>query len=138
MSIDLRNDVFVPVLARVKKRVESLRSLKRFQRTGIEGWFKVEIVAALDKKVKAIHNKGPDLEFEDGTKLELKAATNFDRGWFLEPLRKYRAPCLFLGNAPGLSRLTATDSGEFEVVGSDVFPDGFGGEWIIGLVKPRR
>jgi len=37
MSIDLRNDVFVPVLARVKKRVESLRSLKRFQRTGIEG-----------------------------------------------------------------------------------------------------
>ena len=28
----------------------------------------MEIVAALDKKVKAIHNKGPDLEFEDGTK----------------------------------------------------------------------
>lgn len=135
MAIDLRNDVFVPVLARMRKRVESLRGIERFQRTGIEGWFKVEIVAVLGNRVKAIHNRGPDLEFEDGTKLELKAATNFAKAWFLEPLRKYGVPCLFLGNGAGLTGFTATDSGNFEVVGWDVLCEG---EWTIGLVKPRR
>ena len=135
MAIDLRNDVFVPVLARMRKRVESLRGIKRFQRTGIEGWFKVEIVAALGNRVKAIHNRGPDLEFEDGTKVELKAATNFHSAWLLQPISKYGVPCLFLGDGTGRTALTAASSDDFEVVGCDVFSDG---EWIIGLVKPRR
>ncbi len=135
MAIDLRNEIFVPVLARIRKRVESLRSIKRFQRTGIEGWFKVEIVAALGNKVKAIRNRGPDLEFEDGTKIELKAATDFNMSWFLQPISKYGVPCLFLGDGTGRTGLTAASSDDFEVVGCEVLSDG---EWIIGLVKPRR
>ena len=136
MAIDLRNDVFVPVLARMRKRVESLHNIKRFPRTGIEGWFKVEIVAVLGNKVKALRNKGPDLEFEDGTKVELKAATDFNKAYFiLEPIRKYGVPCLFLGDGTGQTGFTPASSDDFEVVGCEVFSDG---EWIIGLVKPRR
>lgn len=46
----LRSVVFTPVLARVKMRAESLREVKRFPRTGIEGWLKVEVVAALGRE----------------------------------------------------------------------------------------
>jgi len=134
MAIDLRNDVFLPVLAQMRERAESLRNIKRFPRTGIEAWFKVEIVAVLGNKVKALRNKGPDLEFEDGTKVELKAATDFNKSYFiLEPIRKYGVPCLFLGDGTGLPEFTPASSDDFEVVGWEVFSDG---EWIIGLVKP--
>jgi len=68
LGIDLRTEVFLPVVARVKERAESLGNVKRFPRTGIEGWFKVEIVAVLGKKVRSLRNKGPDLVIEDGTK----------------------------------------------------------------------
>jgi hypothetical protein len=143
LAIDLRNDVFAPVLARVKERVESLGDIKRFRRTGIEGWFKVEVVAALGKKkVRALQNKGPDLVIEDGTpsgmKLELKAATNFDRAWFLGPIRKYGTPCLFLGDGTGRTGFKAAAKDHFEVVGAEVFLDKSGGKWIMGLVRPRR
>jgi hypothetical protein len=125
----------------MKERAESLGNVKRFPRAGIEGWFKVEIVAALGKKVKALQNKGPDLVIEDGTqsgmKLELKAATNFDMAWFLGPIRKYSTPCLFLGAGEGRTGLKASGSDDFEVVASEVFLDGLGGEWLVGLVAPR-
>ena len=142
MAIDLRNDVFAPVLARMKARAESLGYVKHFPRTGIEGWFKVEVVAALGKKVLALQNKGPDLVIEDGTqsgmKLELKAATNFDRAWFLDAIRKYGTPCLFLGDGTGRTGFKAAAKDNFEVVGAEVFLDKSGGKWIMGLVKPRR
>ena len=32
---------------------------------GIEGWFKVEVVAALGDRVQRLCNKGPDLELGD-------------------------------------------------------------------------
>jgi len=148
LAIDLRNEVFAPVLARMKKRAESLGNVKRFPRAGIEGWFKVEVVAALGMKVKALKNKGPDLVIEDGTQsgmeLELKAATNFDRAWFLGPIRKYGTPCLFLGDGTDRTGFKAAAKDNFEVVGAEVFLDKSkdksksGGKWIMGLVKPRR
>jgi len=141
LAIDLRNEVFAPVLARIKERAESLGNVKRFPRAGIEGWFKVEVVAALGQKVRALQNKGPDLVIEDGTQsglnLELKAATNYDRAWFLDAIRKYGTPCLFLGDGTGRTGLNASDSDNFDVVASEVFLDGLGGKWLVGLVAPR-
>ena len=143
MGIDLRKEVFVPVLARMKKRAESLGNMKRFRNSGIEGWFKVEIVAVLGEKVRSLQNKGPDLVIEDGTKdgteVELKAATNFGRTWMiLDPIRKFGTPCLFLGDGTGRRGFKASAKDDFEVVGSEVFRDGLGGDWIIGLAKPRQ
>ena len=83
-------------------RAGDLLEVKRFLRTGIEAWLKVQVVAALGERVRKLCNEGPDLLLDDGTdagtRLELKAGTNFDRGYFLQPLTKYGAPCLFLGD----------------------------------------
>jgi len=136
MTIDLKNDVFAPVLARVKKRRALLRNMKRFPNSGIEGWFKVEIIAVLGDRVEALKNKGPDLLLKDGTKVELKAGTNFSRAWFVEPIRKYDVPCLFLGDGTGQTEFPITSRDDFEVVGCQVFSDG-SGEWMISLLKPR-
>ncbi len=136
MDTDLKNDIFVPVLARMRERAESLHNIKRFPRTGIEAWFKVEIVAVLGNKVKALQNKGPDLKFEDGTEVELKGATDFNKTWLIvEPIRKYGVPCLFLGDGKGQTEDTPPSGDDFEVVGWKLFS---GGEWIIGLVKPSQ
>ncbi len=139
--MDLRNDVFLPVLARVSERAESLGHVKRFPRAGIEGWLKVEVVAALDRKVRSLRNKGPDPVLEDGTRdgmpLELKAATNFDPAWYLDPMRKYGTPCLFLGDGAGQAELKPAGRDDFDVLGLEVFPDALGGKWALGLVKPK-
>jgi hypothetical protein len=137
MGLDLRSVVFVPVLAQMKMRAGSLRNVKRFKRCGIEGWFKVEVVAALGERVLAICNKDPDLLLSDRTGLELKAATDFNRGYFLEPLKKYRAPCLFLGDGSRHKSFPTSGDDDFEVIGYEVFSDG-AGQWAVGLVSPGR
>ena len=101
--INLKKDVFQKVALRIKHNADSLRNIKRFPRTGIEGWFKVEIVAALGKTIRSINNKGPDITLEDGSdegmKIEIKAATDFNPTWcFIDPIRKYGCPSLFLNS----------------------------------------
>jgi hypothetical protein len=81
MALDLRQDIFQPVVARVAKRQDSLADIMRFSYSGIEGWFKVEIVAALGDKVHKLQNKRADLKLWDGTEVEIKAATNFSKYW---------------------------------------------------------
>lgn len=141
IGLDLRSVVFTPVLAQMKKRAGSLRNVKRFPRTGIEGWFKVEVVTALGERVRKLCNKGADLLLDDGTDagtgLELKAATDFNRGYFLEPLKKYGVPCLFLGDGSKYQRFSTSDHEDFEVIGYEVFSDG-AGQWALGLVSPRQ
>ena len=141
MGLDLRSVVFDPVLARMKMRAADLRNVKRFKRTGIEAWFKVQVVAALGERVRKLCNEGPDLLLDDGTDagtgLELKAATNFDRAYFLQPLKKYGAPCLFLGDGSRKKSFPTSDHDDFEVIGCEVFSDG-AGQWIVGLLSPRQ
>jgi hypothetical protein len=140
MGLDLRSVVFAPVLARMKKRVGDLRNVKRFPRTGIEAWLKVQVVAALGERVRKLCNEGPDLLLDDGTDagtgLELKAATDFNRAYFLEPLTKYGIPCLFLGDGSRHESFPTSDHDDFEVIGYEVFSDGEG-QWVVGLVSPR-
>jgi len=141
LGFDLTRDVFLPVLKRVKERADSLVAVKRFPRSGIEGWFKVEIVAVLDSKVRALCNRGPDLVLEDGTcegmPIELKASTNFDKRYVVDPVTKYGCACLFLGDGTGRTGFEATSSEGFDVVRAEVFQDPAGGSWLMGLVKPR-
>jgi hypothetical protein len=141
MGLDLRSVVFAPVLARMKKRAGDLRNVKWFPRTGIEAWLKVQVVAALGERVRKLCNEGLDLLLDDGTDagtgLELKAATDFNRAYFLEPLTKYGIPCLFLGDGSRHERFPTSDHDDFEVIGYEVFSDGEG-QWVVGLVNPRQ
>jgi len=136
MSFDLKADVFEPVVERIIARRDSLVNVKPFPRTGIEGWFKVEIIAALEDMVKALQNKGPDLLLKDGTRIELKAATDFHKGFFAGPIRKYNVPSLFLGDGPDPTKLTSCADPAIEIVGYKVFSDGRN-DWLLGLVRPK-
>jgi hypothetical protein len=136
MNINLKTDVFEPVVTRIIERRDSLSNVKRFQRAGIEGWLKVEIVAALGNLVKSLQNKGPDLILKDGTKIELKAATDFNKSFFFEPIRKYGCACMFLGDGDKPEKLTNHGESDFEIVGFKVFSDGKN-KWLLGLIKPK-
>ena len=121
-------------------RAGDLLEVKRFPRTGIEAWLKVQVVAALGERVRKLSNEGPDLLLDDGTagtRLEFKAGTNFDRGYFLQPLTKYGAPCLFVGDGTRHESLRRGNHDDFEVIGYEFFSDG-ATQWVVGLVSPRQ
>lgn len=137
MALDLMQDIFQPVVARVRERGDSLCNIMRFKNSGIEGWFKVEIVAALGNKVCRIQNKEADLKFEDETEVEIKAATNFSKYWCVSyPLEKYRQPVLFLAGGANPGTLTRAKDHSFDIVACEGFSDGTN-DWLIGMVKPR-
>lgn len=84
-------------------RMDTLVSLKAHEKygVGIEGWFKVEIVRILNNTpytVERIRNEGPDLEFKDGWKIELKGATDFNADYFVKSL-KQNTRSLILGQS---------------------------------------
>ena len=136
MSLDLESDVFEPVAARIAERRDSLVNIKRFPKTGIEGWFKVEIVAALGSIVESLQNVGPDLVLADGTQIEIKAATDFHKGFFVDPIRKYGCPVLFLGDGTDPTKLTGCTEPDIDIVRHEVFSDGKN-KWLLGLVRAR-
>ena len=136
MSLDLMRDVFQPVFLRITERRDSLREVKRLTNVGIEGWFKVEIVAALGERVSKLNNKGPDLTLKDQTKIEIKAATNFAKSWcVIDPIKKYGFPVLFLADGSDTEKFTDADDA-FEVIGCEVVFDG-ANSWLLGMAKPK-
>ena len=134
--MDLEKDIFNPVAARIRQRADSLINIKRFPGTGIEGWLKVEVVAVLGQRVRRLQNKGPDLLLDDYTEIEIKAATDFNKVYFFDPIRKYGCPCLFLGDGKNPKLLTEDVSEEFELVAYEIISDGVN-NWMLGLVKPK-
>jgi hypothetical protein len=136
-------EVFEPVADRVKRKAESLKHLRRFERCGIEGWFKVEAVAALGLRVKKIQNEGPDLLLRDGY-IELKAATDCNTSYILEALTKFpNTPCLFLGSSDNIrihacvERLKKGLDNGSRMVAHETFSDENGKDcWIVGLIVP--
>ena len=138
MATDLYRDVFQPVAARVTERTDSLRNVKCFRNCGIEGWLKVEIVAALGDRVARLKNKGPDVELKDKTCIEIKAATNFDMGWCVRtPFAKYGVPVLFLADGAKPDKFICGKDDVFEIVGSQKIFDG-ANDWLLGMVKPKQ
>lgn len=135
--MDLLEDILNPVIYRILDRRDSLKDVKRFESTGIEGWFKVEIVAALKNKIAELQNKGPDLLLEDNTEIELKAITDFNPVYFIEGSLKYDCPCIFLGDAGDPKRIAElTSNSGIKIVGYKMFNDGES-DWIIGMIRPK-
>lgn len=135
MTAKLKEDIFIPIAKRVKERLESLKAVEKFSSSGIEGWLKVEAVVALEGKVEAVQNKGPDLKLKDDTKLELKAATDLNPSWFLPGL-KYYCPCIFLGCARDPKKIKSMkDRLGDKLIGYEEL-GGEKGTWVIGIIQP--
>jgi hypothetical protein len=94
---ELRKNIFQPLASHLRGETKSLQAIRRFRGGGIEGWFKVEIVAALVGGVEKIRNRGADLILKDGTEIELKAGCGLDAAHIRKGALKYGVPCLFLG-----------------------------------------
>ena len=146
--LNLKKEVFQPVVERIKGRSESLKPLKGLGRIGLEGWFKVEIIAALRDKVitppqrdlsgRRIHQ--PDLLLKGNQPIELKAVNcKFEEGWVKDGM-KYGHPCLFLYRVEDKTMLTNQISllkrENIRNVGCDFFDAE--GTWVIGMVKPTN
>ena len=112
----------------------------KFPVTGIEGWFRVEIVTALANSrhaVKLLRNKGADLLLESGIDIELKGATDFNISYLRSEMKKHGTFLLFLQN--GSDKVRIRKYGEYpdiKVVCFDYLSDSKN-EWIIGVIKPK-
>jgi hypothetical protein len=130
---DLIKNIFNPVAAHLQTVAQSLHAIRRFQGGGIEGWFKVEVVAALEELVDKVRNKGPDLLLNNGNVIELKAGCGLDAAYIRKGASKYRAPCLFLGYGGNLALLNTED---VVLLAHTELSDGHD-TWVVGLIRPR-
>ena len=136
-STDKRLEEIIKLVSkRVHSGVESIDSVYRFKRTGIEAWFKVEVVAALGEEVVKLNNRGPDLTLADGTLIELKAATDFNPSYLRNGAIKDSVPCLFLGDGEHskfINRLSVMP--EIRVIGLEyIYGDH---TWVVGCIEPN-
>jgi len=95
------------VTQRVTERVDSLDPVFKFK-TGIEGWFKVEFVYALERqgeKVERLQNKGPDILLTGDLQIELKGASDFNPSYLSSGALKDNVPCIFLGSGEEIHRI---------------------------------
>ncbi len=135
--MDLKVEIFDPIAKRIVERSDSLRVVKKLSRSGIEGWLKVEAAAALDEKLVAFQNKGPDLLLKENLQIELKAATDLSPSWIVKDgALRYNCPCLFVGDGQRrrIDRLRA--DARVTLLAYEVFSDGQN-PWIIGIVVPK-
>lgn len=141
-EVDLKREVFLPVAARIRDRAESLRQMMRFGSCGIEGWFKVEAVAALGEKIVRLRNKGPDLQIKirdhPSFDVELKAATDLNAVYIRQGSTKYNVPCMFLGNGGNPQKIAHLATGGIvRLLAYEVFSDGMN-TWVVGIVTPEH
>jgi len=138
MKIDLKKDIFLPVANRIRTRADSLKAIKRFAKCGIEGWLKVEAVAALDAKIKYVKNKGPDLVVGHGIQIELKAATDFNPSGIIDGTLKYNCPCLFLADGSDPAKIAKINQfANVSIIDYQIFSDGEA-DWVIGIIGPAK
>lgn len=134
----LKNVIFPAVLKRIEERKDSLETMGKFDARGLEGWFRIEIVASLaniNYPVIDIRNRGVDLVLECGINIELKGRTNFVPSEIKVGI-KYGTPCLFLANGKNKTALKKLESySDVEMVRYEILSDNKN-EWIIGLIKP--
>ena len=135
--MDLLEDILNPVTSRILDKRDSLKDVKRLVSAGLEGWFKVEIVAALKDKVRELQNRGPCLLLEDHTEIEIKAGIDFNPEYIIAGSLKYNCPCIFLGDADNHKQIAAlTSNRRIRIVGYKMFNDGTS-DWIIGMIHPQ-
>ena len=134
-------EIFILVAERIKQKKDSLKEVKRYQNTGIEGWLKVEAITALREKVKEVRDIGSDLVLqvhENRIELELKAATDFNPSYIKKGATDHKTMCLFLGNGSDKEKIEELMSDkDIKVVSHETF-DVNGNKWIIGMIKPSE
>ena len=134
----LKDVVFDPVVARIQGKADSLKEIKRFPKTGIEGWLKVEVVAALGKNIIKLKNRGPDLILENDLRIELKAATDLNVAGIIQGgALKYKCPCLFLGDGNDPRKIEAFGKDpRITLIDHVVVSDGEN-KWVLGIIEPK-
>lgn len=134
----LKSLIFPVVLKRIEERKDSLVPMGKFDARGIEGWFRIEIVAALVKTnypVIDVRNRGIDLVLKGGLNVELKGQTNFVPSEIKVGL-KYGTPCLFLANGKDKRKIEKLESyDDVELLCFEIISDGTN-EWVMGLIGP--
>ena len=129
------SNILSSVKDRIYGRVDSLDSVFRFKRSGIEAWFKVEVVAALGEQVTSLNNRGPDMTLTDGLHIELKAATDFNPSYYRDGALKDGVPCLFLGNGENERNMNRLKSmKQIRIIGFHCFSGLH--SWAIGCIVP--
>jgi len=133
------------VSKRIGERRDSLKALLRFKGRGlgIEAWFKVETIAALESISKVdVNNKGPDLKIAiDGKtkEIELKAHTD-GFAWIKNGIEQHEKSgrhvdsCLFL-----MPKRKNPDKDEEKLKreGFQVSIRDIDSNWIVGLLKRK-
>jgi hypothetical protein len=139
---EYRNTIFPLIFNRIKQRSESLVAIGKghFNQCGLEGWLKVEAVAALanDKMhtVQKISNKGVDLALASGLTLELKGATDFNISGFPAEVAK-KGTLLFLQNGNDQEKIKALQT-KVTLICHDYFVDSANNRWIMGIVTQKQ
>ena len=139
--IDWKN-IFRLVAERVKDRSDSLlHTSKKFPRSGIEGWLKVEAARALGESVKKLKNRGPDIELVKHQFIELKGATDCNPSWIIQGIEKYQSEyqslaCLFIGSGRGIDNCIRELGKKSKILNYEKFDVG-SDKWIIGLICPK-
>jgi len=123
--MDISQLIDVAIVA-MKRRIFVLNILKQHPEIGIEGWFKCELLAELEREgidVK-IKNRGPDLVFGD-VKFEVKGSANKSPKWIRKQGLKYGVPVLYLGLIESVDVL---DPVWMRTVNDD---------WVVGVIEPE-
>ncbi len=135
----LRDDIFLFVADHIKRSKKSLRLIKNYKNSGIEGWFKVETIAALQDCVKEVRDNSPELVVvvhEKMMEIGLKAATDFNPYQIKLAAVQHKTPCLFLADGSSKEKIEELLSDkDIEVVSRATFRDN-GNKWIMGMIKP--
>ena len=134
----LKNIIFPAVFKRIEGRKDSLVAMGKFDARGLEGWFRVEIVAALANSnypVIDVRNRGVDLVLKGGINIELKGQTNFVPSEIKFGL-KYGTPCLFIVNGKNKATIKKLESyDDVKMLHYEILSDNTN-DWIIGLIQP--
>ena len=134
-------DVFLIVSDHIKQKEKLLRPIKSFKNAGIEGWFKVETIVALQDYVKEVRNKSPDLVVqvhENRMEIALIAATDFDPFNIKLRVLQHKRFCLFLGDGSEKEKIEGLLSdADIDFVNHEIFGDNEN-KWIIGMIKPSE
>jgi len=125
------------VTKKVQEHVDLIDPVFKF-RAGIEGWFKVELVAALNdlnEEVVNLKNKGPDIILSDNLQIELKGATDFNPSYLRDGALKDGVPCLFLGSGENIKAIGKLKSMEqIQLIGLE-YVKGIH-TWAVGCIVP--
>jgi hypothetical protein len=146
-NVDVDMLILDKVSRRVKERVDSLEKLvdPKFEGhgMGIEGWLKVEAIAALQPHIDKVRNRGPDLKIfihDENREIELKGHNMHT--WSLakhgiEQHEKKDTPingCLFLARMP---QNPDKEKGKIENSRFELLPRKISNNWFVGLLKKK-